>query len=548
MTLDRRAILAAARETLGHRTLLPGQADAISAVVDGRDTLALLPTGGGKSAVYQLAGLSIDGPTIVVSPLIALQQDQLAGLRELDLPAAVLNSTIGSAESEATVEGFLRGEIEFLLLSPEALADGALLERLVAASPSLLVVDEAHCVAEWGRDFRPEYRRLGAVADVLGRPPILALTATASPLIREEIVARLGLRDPAIVARGFDRPNLVLAVEHHEDEVAKRRALVAATAAAQPPGIVYTATRRGAEELAADLIEAGVGAEPYHAGMSARRRAETQDRFMADETGVIVATIAFGMGIDKPDVRFVHHLDVSESLDAYHQEIGRAGRDGVEADVRLFYRPADLGLRRFQAAPAAFEEADVRTVLRVLRRWESGSPDVPGLARAVRRSRRRTDAIVGRLEELGAVEVTADGSVRILDGDERPVARVVRDAVAGQDRRRAIEKSRVDMIRGYAETSGCRRAFLLGYFGEPFDPPCGACDRCLAGRVPERATATHDVAAFSVNERVRHVTFGTGIVTAVEPDRVTVAFDAVGYRTLAVETVEDRGLLVSDPG
>jgi ATP-dependent DNA helicase RecQ len=343
VTLDRREILAAARETLGHRTLLPGQAEAISAVVEGRDTLALLPTGGGKSAVYQIAGVSIDGPTVVVSPLIALQQDQLAGLRELELPAAVLNSTLSATEREAALEAYERAEIEFLLLSPEALADGGLLERLAAAPPSLLVVDEAHCVAEWGHDFRPEYRRLAAVAEALGRPPVLALTATASPLIREEIVARLGLREPAIVARGFDRPNLVLHVERYEDAGAKRRALVTATADAQPPGIVYTATRRAAEEVAADLIEAGVAAEPYHAGLGARRRAETQDRFMTDRTRVIVATIAFGMGIDKADVRFVHHLDVSESLDAYHQEIGRAGRDGEPADVALFYRPADLG-------------------------------------------------------------------------------------------------------------------------------------------------------------------------------------------------------------
>src|SRR4051794_38349574 len=302
VTLHRREILAAARETLGHRTLLPGQAEAIAAVVEGRDTLALLPTGGGKSAVYQIAGVSIDGPTVVVSPLIALQQDQLAGLRELQLPASVLNSTLSATEREAALEAYERGEIEFLLLSPEALADGGLLERLAAAPPSLLVVDEAHCVAEWGRDFRPEYRRLAAVAEALGRPPVLALTATASPLIREEIVARLGLREPAIVARGFDRPNLVLQVERYEDAVAKRRTLVTRTVDAQPPGIVYTATRRAAEEVAVDLVEAGVAAEPYHAGMTARRRAETQDRFMADETGVIVATIAFGMGIDKPDV------------------------------------------------------------------------------------------------------------------------------------------------------------------------------------------------------------------------------------------------------
>jgi ATP-dependent DNA helicase RecQ len=548
VTLDRREILAAARETLGHRTLLPGQAEAISAVVEGRDTLALLPTGGGKSAVYQIAGVSIDGPTVVVSPLIALQQDQLAGLRELELPAAVLNSTLSATEREAALEAYERAEIEFLLLSPEALADGGLLERLAAAPPSLLVVDEAHCVAEWGHDFRPEYRRLAAVAEALGRPPVLALTATASPLIREEIVARLGLREPAIVARGFDRPNLVLHVERYEDAGAKRRALVTATADAQPPGIVYTATRRAAEEVAADLIEAGVAAEPYHAGLGARRRAETQDRFMTDRTRVIVATIAFGMGIDKADVRFVHHLDVSESLDAYHQEIGRAGRDGEPADVALFYRPADLGLRRFQSAPATFDETDVAAVLRAIRRSSSMLLDVTGLSRAARRSRRRTDAIVGRLEELGAVEVTPEGWVRAVEGDEARAAGLASEAVVGQDRRRAIEKSRVDMIRGYAETSGCRRAFLLGYFGEPFQPPCGACDRCLAGLVAARTAPSDDAAPFAVNDRVRHVTFGPGLVTAVERDRLTVAFDDVGYRTLAVDAIADQGLLVSDPG
>jgi ATP-dependent DNA helicase RecQ len=548
VTLDRREILAAARETLGHRTLLPGQAEPISAVVEGRDTLALLPTGGGKSAVYQIAGVSIDGPTVVVSPLIALQQDQLAGLRELELPAAVLNSTLSATEREAALEAYERAEIEFLLLSPEALADGGLLERLAAAPPSLLVVDEAHCVAEWGHDFRPEYRRLAAVAEALGRPPVLALTATASPLIREEIVARLGLREPAIVARGFDRPNLVLHVERYEDAGAKRRALVTATADAQPPGIVYTATRRAAEEVAADLIEAGVAAEPYHAGLGARRRAETQDRFMTDRTRVIVATIAFGMGIDKADVRFVHHLDVSESLDAYHQEIGRAGRDGEPADVALFYRPADLGLRRFQSAPATFDETDVAAFLRAIRRSSSMPLDVTGLSRAARRSRRRTDAIVGRLEELGAVEVTPEGWVRAVEGDEARAGGLASEAVVGQDRRRAIEKSRVDMIRGYAETSGCRRAFLLGYFGEPFQPPCGACDRCLAGLVAARTAPSDDAAPFAVNDRVRHVTFGPGLVTAVERDRLTVAFDDVGYRTLAVDAIADQGLLVSDPG
>src|SRR5215218_1082222 len=548
VALDRPAIRAAARETLGHRALLPGQAEAVQAITGGRDTLALLPTGGGKSAVYQLAGVTIDGPTLIVSPLIALQQDQLASLDAVGLTAGVINSTRPARERTESLEAFRRGTLEFLMLAPESLADPGVIAALADARPSLFVVDEAHCVAEWGRDFRPEYRRLGAAADALGRPPILALTATASPLVRTEIVERLGLRDPAVIARGFDRPNIDLAVEAHADPVAKRRALVEAVAQAPRPGIVYTATRAAAAEIAGALRDAGVDAEAYHAGLSAGRRTAIQDRFMASSDSVIVATIAFGMGIDKPDVRFVHHLDVSESLDAYHQEIGRAGRDGDPAEARLFYRPADLGLRRFQSAPPSFDEADVAAILRALHQSPAAAFDVTGLSRAAKRSRRRTDAIVGRLEEQGAALVTPNGCIRLVEGDEAaPVTGLATDAVAGQDRRRAIEKSRVDMIRGYAETSGCRRAFLLGYFGEPYDAPCGACDRCLAGLVPERIAASHGTSPFAVNERVRHVTFGAGLVTAIEPDRVTVAFDAVGYRTLAVETVEEQGLLVSEP-
>src|SRR5690349_14163479 len=213
MGLDAAAIRRTAREALGVTGLLPGQREAIAAITDGRDTLALLPTGGGKSAIYQVAGLAIDGPTIVVSPLIALMHDQLSTLRDLALPAAALHSGVPVAEREAAVRAIGSGELEFLLLSPEQLADPALVEEIGRGRPSLFVVDEAHCVAEWGSDFRPEYRRLGAVADALGRPPILALTATASPLLRTEIVERLGLREPAIIARGFDRPNLRLAVE-----------------------------------------------------------------------------------------------------------------------------------------------------------------------------------------------------------------------------------------------------------------------------------------------------------------------------------------------
>ena len=546
VALDRPAVRAAARKTLGHRVLLPGQAEAVQAITAGRDTLALLPTGGGKSAVYQLAGVTIDGPTVVVSPLIALQQDQLASLEALGLTAAAINSTRSASDRAASLRAFAAGGLEFLLVAPESLTDPSVLDLLGDARPSLFVVDEAHCVAEWGSDFRPEYRRLGVVAEALGRPPILALTATASPLLRNEIVDRLGLRDPAVVARGFDRPNIDLVVDTHPDPVAKRAALVEAVRAAPRPGIVYAATRAAAVEVAEALVKAGVAAEAYHAGLAARRRTAIQEWFMSASDAVIVATIAFGMGVDKPDVRFVYHVDVAESLDAYHQEIGRAGRNGEPAEARLFYRAQDLGLRRFQSAPPTFDEGDVRAVLRALRRARA-SVDVAGLATLAGRSRRRTDAIVGRLEDAGAVRVEAVGAVTTIDDAGGPPPA---DIVAAQERRRAVERSRVEMIRGYAEAPGCRRAFLLGYFGEPFQPPCGRCDRCRAlaadQPAPSAGAAEPTVSPFAVNDRVHHARFGAGTVTGVEPDRVTVAFDGAGYHTIAASAAEE-GILVAEP-
>jgi ATP-dependent DNA helicase RecQ len=570
--LSRAEIRAAARERLGHQRLLPGQAEAVTAVAAGRDTLAILPTGGGKSAIYQLAGLEIDGPTIVVSPLIALQRDQLQALDELGLVGAALNSSVPPGERDATLDRFESGDLEFLLLAPEQLAGRALLDRLSAAHPSLLVVDEAHCVSEWGRDFRPEYARLGSAADELGRPTILALTATASPPVRDEIVERLGLRDPVVVARGFDRPNISLEVEMFADPDAKRRALVdrAGAAARSGAGIVYVATRRAANEVAVALRETGIAADPYHAGLGARRRTEIQDAFMAGELRAIVATIAFGMGVDKPDVRWVHHLDVSESLDAYHQEIGRAGRDGEPAEARLFYRAEDLGLRRFQAAAPGFAEADVRAILRAVRRRQRDArrPTIAELAASTDRSRRRTEAVLARLADLGALQVAVTGEVGVVDPaghgpgerprvgarDESPAPPDQDDlptlAVQAQERRRQIDRSRVDMIRAYAEADGCRRRILLNYFGEPFDAPCGNCDRCRAG-LGEPATQSVGGGAaaagpFALNDRVVHATFGPGLVAGLEGRRLTVMFDESGYRTLDLAAVATQGLLVHE--
>jgi ATP-dependent DNA helicase RecQ len=356
-----------AREAFGFATLRPGQREAIESVLAGRDTLVVMSTGSGKSAIYQIAGLLTEGSTVVVSPLIALQRDQVEDLAERAAGgAAQLNSSLPASERERALAELAENALEFLLLAPEQLANDEVLAELAVARPSLLVVDEAHCISEWGHDFRPEYLRVGAAAEAMGRPAILALTATAAPPVRDEIVERLGLRDPQVLVRGFDRPNIRLAVERfHGEQGAERklRALQDAVEAAPKPGIVYVATRRQAEELAASLCERGVTAASYHAGMRAAERDAVQERFMDSALEVVVATTAFGMGIDKADVRWVFHGEISESLDAYYQEIGRAGRDGAEAQAVLFYRSEDLGLRRFFAAGGHVEVDEIAQVL-----------------------------------------------------------------------------------------------------------------------------------------------------------------------------------------
>ena len=306
----------AAREILGFETLRPGQREAIASVLDGRDTLAVLSTGSGKSAIYQIAGLFSEGATLVVSPLIALQRDQVENLRERALGAAQLNSSMGEAARADALADLADDALEFLFLAPEQLANEEVLDELAAGRPSLIVVDEAHCISEWGHDFRPDYLRLGAAIETLGHPTVLALTATAAPPVREEIVQRLGLRDAEVVVRGFDRPNIDLAVERHHDARHKDRALLERVAATAGPGIVYAATRRRTEQLATALSGRGVDALAYHAGLKRSEREARQTRFMDGHEGVVVATTAFGMGIDKADVRFVFHADVPESVDA----------------------------------------------------------------------------------------------------------------------------------------------------------------------------------------------------------------------------------------
>ncbi|CAN5437530.1 hypothetical protein BH20CHL6_BH20CHL6_13640 [soil metagenome] len=340
-----RDIRTTARERLGYEQLLDGQEEAIRAVLQGRDTLAVMSTGAGRSAIYQISGFMLDGTTIVVSPLIALQQDQLRSIEEHQAgPAGLINSTLPSSERQRVLDQLAAGEPEFVLLAPEQFAVQGTVDQLRAARPSLFVIDEAHCISDWGHDFRPEYLNLSTVIEALGRPTVLALTATASPPVRDEIVGWLGITNAATIVRGFDRPNIDLAVERFADEASKRRAFIERVTAAQSPWIVYVATRRRAEELADALRAEGVSAAAYHAGMGTAPRGAVQEAFMTGEAPVIVATTAFGLGVDKPDGRFVFHYEISDSVDAYYQEIGRAGRDG-EASRAVLFLP-DGGPRR----------------------------------------------------------------------------------------------------------------------------------------------------------------------------------------------------------
>ncbi|HEX2193175.1 MAG TPA: ATP-dependent DNA helicase RecQ [Acidimicrobiales bacterium] len=527
-----RRIRRLARETFGFDRLRAGQEDAIRSVAAGRDTLAVLPTGWGKSAIYQLAALLIPGPTVVVSPLIALQRDQVQALLANEVTAAEANSQVSAGNRDEAFSRLAAGDLEFLFLAPEQLATEGVLAQTAAARPSLFVVDEAHCISSWGHDFRPDYLRLAEVARALGRPPILALTATAAPPVRAEIIDRLGLLDPNVVVRGFDRPNIHLAVKRFATGEEKRAALVEAVAHATPPGIVYVATRRGAEEVADDLTARDVSARPYHAGLAAGRRRDTEAEFADGRLPVVVATTAFGMGIDTANVRFVFHHDVADSLDSYYQEIGRAGRDGEPADAVLFYRPEDLGLRRFFASGGRVE---VDQASHVAGAWADEGPalDVDSLSEETGLSPTALRSLLRELEEAPDV---AGGARRPEEAAEH--------VVAARDARRRVEQSRVDMMRAYAESPGCRRQLLLGYFGESLGEPCGNCDRCLEGAgEPETGS---EASPFPVHSRVTHDAWGRGQVMDSSDGKLVVFFERAGYKTLALDMVLERSLLTAE--
>jgi ATP-dependent DNA helicase RecQ len=532
-----------ANETFGWSSLRDEQLEAMEQVMSGHDLLAVLPTGAGKSAIYQVPALLLGGPTLVVSPLIALQRDQLESIEDSRAPEAVaVNSAQRSGERQRAWKAIRQGDAEYLFLSPEQLANDEVVDTLAELDLSLFVVDEAHCVSAWGHEFRPDYLRLAPVIERLGHPRVIALTATAALSVRNDIVERLGLHEHREVIGSCDRPNLHLAVERFIEDADKRystitrvRSLTADPATRR--GLVYAGSRKDTEFYAGELAQCGVRSAAYHAGMKAADRQRVHEEFLADELDVVVATSAFGMGIDKPDVRFVVHTSIPDSLDSYYQQIGRAGRDGQPAEITLFYRSQDLSLQTFLTASKAPQETLGEVAHALIDHQEpipfrqlKGDLDAP-TAKFTR--------AVNLLEQAATVGTRLDGRLEYLHRD-LPAEQAVQRAVDVAETRERLIRSRIEMMRGYAETTGCRRQYLLGYFGEQLPHPCGNCDTCDAGTAEEQPTRSEE---FPLNGSVQHVTWGHGVVMSIDQDRLTVLFDDVGYKTLSLPAIREHQLL-----
>ena len=385
------------REIFGFDSFRPGQEEAIRAVLEGRDTLAVMPTGGGKSLCYQVPALMQESLTVIVSPLISLMKDQVDSLIQSSVTgAATLHSGL-SPEERWEVERRVRtGEIKMLYVAPERLRSLEFVLSLRRAGVGLFVVDEAHCISEWGHDFRPDYLFLPRAVRDLGSPPVLALTATATPRVREDILRSLRMRSPEVVVTSFNRPNLTYRVLSAREKKHKLPLILDVVRNATLPGIVYATTRKECEELAAHLRRSGIDSAAYHAGIGAAERSDVQERFMTDELSVVVATIAFGMGVDKPNVRFVIHSSVPGSLPAYMQESGRGGRDGGGSECVVLYRGADLGRRKRLVTLGTAGEEEVSSLFRSLTGLERDG---------------RVNVAPGALSALGGVEPDAAGIV-----------------------------------------------------------------------------------------------------------------------------------------